>query len=63
MRGYTVRFEVNGVWNQSDPFRTEEAAVNYAEHLDRYGGVAADRVTPVQVDWESKFADSSRYGP
>lgn len=62
MEGYTDRFSINGVYNQSDPFRTEEAAWNYAEHIDRFGGISADNVAPVNVERESHFTDTGRYG-
>jgi len=62
MKGYTVRFSINGVWNQSDPFRSEDAAWDYAEHVGRYGGMEIGGVTEVEVARESHFADSGRYG-
>jgi hypothetical protein len=61
MKGYIVRFNVNGVWNQSDPFRTKEAAHNYAEHLDRYGGINVGNVASTAVEREGHFADSGRF--
>lgn len=56
---YIVRFEVAGVWNGSDPFRTAEEADEYAEHLNRRGGVYAEVHGPIaEGDEDVNYADA-----
>jgi hypothetical protein len=58
MDGYTVRFSVNGVYNQSDPFRSKEAALGYEEHLRGRGGVRPGNTVRVDVEREGHFVNA-----
>lgn len=45
-----VRFEIADVYSSSDPFETEDEAMEYAEHLNRRGGVHAEVRGPIKDD-------------
>lgn len=61
MQGYTVRFSINGVYNQSDPFEDESVAENYADQISNYGGIQVINITQVSVERKAHFANTGKY--
>jgi len=57
MRGYVIRFSINGVYNQSDPFRREATADVYGQSIDARGGVDYTSLAPTEVKREAQYID------
>jgi len=57
MKGHTVRFQINGVYNQSDPFRDRQNAEEYAEKISRRGDIEATNVARTTVDRKAHFVE------